>query len=201
MAERQEDRYPLAWPNSWPRTKAGNRKASPFRKYGRALTMADATDRLMGEVGRLGARSAILSTNVELSLKGLPYSNARQPEDVGAALYFKLSGQDRVLACDRWNRVEDNVAAIAQHIDALRRIDRYGVGTLYQAFAGYQKQLPGGESWWIVLGFEQPPTSWSVVESRHSELATKHHPDRGGDPATMAKINAARDTARRELVG
>lgn len=195
----QEDRYPLSWPVSWPRTKAYQRKAAPFRSHGRPLSMADATDRLMGEVQRLGAGSAILSTNVELSIKGLPYSQAKQPDDPGAALYFKLSGQDRVLACDRWNRVEDNVAAIAQHIDALRRIDRYGVGTLYQAFAGYQKQLPGGESWWVVLGFEQPPTSWSTVENRHAELAVKHHPDRGGNAETMAKINAARDTARREL--
>jgi hypothetical protein len=33
--------------------------------------------------------------------------------------------------------VADNIAAIAAHIDAIRRQDRYGVGTLDQAFAGY----------------------------------------------------------------
>jgi hypothetical protein len=59
-------------------------------------------------------------------------------------VYFKLHGKDRVLACDKWDRVADNIAAIAAHIDAIRRQDRYGVGTIDQAFAGYSALPPPG---------------------------------------------------------
>lgn len=40
---------------------------------------------------------------------------------------------------------------------------------------------------------------WAAVEARFKELARQHHPDVGGDPVLMAKLNAARDAARLEL--
>ena len=56
-------------------------------------------------------------------------------------MYFKLDSvpEGLVLACDRWLRVEDNIAAVAAHIGALRGIDRWGVGSVRQAFAGYKR--------------------------------------------------------------
>lgn len=201
MTTPQQQRYPLAWPAGWRRTDRVRRRRAAFRSRGRSLTMADAIGRLQGEIDRLGATGAILSTNVELRLDGLPRSGQPAPVDPGAALYFLLKKQPRCLACDTWDRVEDNVAAIAQHIDALRRIDRYGVGTMEQAFAGYKALAAEASPWWTVLEFEDRPTSFVVVEQRHTELSKRHHPDVGGDTHVMAKINAARDAARIDLVG
>ncbi len=161
--------------------------------------MSAAIQRLSGELSRLGAAHEILSTNVVTRLDGLPRSGQPEPTDPGAAVYFTLKGKPRCLACDTWDRAADNVAAIAQHIDALRRIDRYGVGTMEQAFAGYAALPSAAGSWFVVLEFDKPPTSWEVVEARYMELAKKHHPDAGGSVDTMAKINAARDTAREEF--
>ena len=136
-------RYPLSWPAGWKRTPARERQRAEFarvvkawdvtigkavRKGERPLTVYDAILRLTAELHRLDAEEEILSTNVQVRLDGLPRSN--QPADPGAAVYFILKHKPLALACDRWTRVADNVAAIAQHIDALRRIDRYGVGSL-----------------------------------------------------------------------
>jgi len=209
-------RYPLSWPTGWVRTPRHERRRAAFaatgaplglgstRRSTRPLTVSDALGRLDGELRRLGATEELLSTNVRVRLDGLPRSGEPEPEDPGAACYFALKGKPTTLACDRWTRVADNIAAIAQHIDALRRIDRYGVGTLAQAFAGYAALPPkGGETdWRIVLAFH-PDRNGTLtladVEARYRELARLHHPDLGGDPEQMARLNEARDAARREL--
>lgn len=208
-------RYPLSWPTGWARTKSHQRERATFRssrlstftnqlgqhvttRNAKALTVSDAIKRLSGELSRLGATDEILSTNVETRLDGLPRSNQPEPSDPGAAVYFKLKGKPRCLACDKWNRVADNIAAIAQHIDALRRIDRYGVGTMEQAFAGYAALPPSADDWRTVFGLSQSATM-ADVEAKFRTLAIQHHPDRGGDPAVMSKLNAARDAAKKDL--
>lgn len=190
-------RYPLAWPTGWARTPRHKRQRAAFRSGGRRLSVFDAIKRLSAEVDRLGATNEILSTNVETRLDGLPRSNQPEPMDGGAALYFRLKGAPRCLACDKWNRVADNIAAIAQHIDALRRIDRYGVGTLEQAFAGYAALPPKADPW-DVLGVPRTATRNQILDA-HRSLATQHHPDKGGTDEQMARINAARDEALRVL--
>ena len=207
MSEQQ--RYPLAWPVGWKRTPATERQRAAFAKTltvpGDALrlaskrtvplTIADAARRLEGELERLGATEPVLSTNQPLRLDGTPRSDLREPADPGAAVYFRLKGKPRCLACDRWTRVADNVAAVAQHIDALRRIERYGVGTMDQAFAGYAALPPSPADWWIVLQVSPDATS-AQVDDAYRRLARASHPDSGGSHDQMARLNAARDAAR-----
>jgi len=199
------------WPSGWKRTPGASRLRAKFGKqsYDRfadgserytgrqSLTVSQALGRLQLELDRLGARDILVSTNVELRLDGLPRSGRNAPEDPGAAVYFKLKGKPRCLACDKWRSVADNLASSAAHVDALRAIDRYGVGTLDQAFAGYA-QLPAAPvDWWIVLGI--PATSGpEEIDRAYKALARKHHPDVGGDPSQMAKLNQARDLALQE---
>jgi len=213
-------RYPLAWPATWPRTHAANRQRATFSKsitetqttrdaQGRDvherkrrtldLSSADAAARLEDQIERLGGTGPILSTNQRLRMDGRPKQNEGEPADVGAAVYFRLKGKPRCLACDKWDRVADNVAALAAHIDALRRIDRYGVGTLDQAFAGYTALPPASTDWRAVFEFNGGSPTFADVDSKYRALAAVHHPDRGGDPQMMARINMARDAARNEL--
>jgi len=42
-------------------------------------------------------------------------------------------------------------------------------------------------------------TSKDQLQAIYRRLAAAHHPDRGGDPAKMAELNAARDEALLEL--
>jgi hypothetical protein len=198
-------RYPLAWPAGWVRTLPGRRTRASFstkHSTDRRLSVYTAVQRLEAELDRLGARSPVLSTNVELRLDGRPRSD-NEPRDPGAAVYFQFKGRATVLACDRYNRVADNIAAIAAHIDALRRIDRYGVGTLEQALAGY-KALPADTAadWRTVFGFAggSSPTR-DQVEDAFRRLARERHPDHGGSDDAMQHLNRAREFAVQELEG
>jgi hypothetical protein len=209
-------RYPLAWPHGWPRDQ-GRRKAARFysatqyhgvgtsyMKSGK-VTISDALDRLERELARLGVNDSevIVSTNLVLGSRGAPLSNQAEPRDPGAAVYFSLKGKDRVLACDRWDRTADNLAAIAAHIDAIRRVDRYGVGTLDQAFAGYDALPPPGADnrppWRKVLGFlDGQLVTAADIEIHFRDRAKQHHPGLGGSQEAMAQLNEARDAALRE---
>lgn len=191
-----EERFPLSWPGGWKRTPAHQRTRAKFSRNRAPLTLAQAVDRLAAELRRLGATREILSTNVALRLDGMPRSGQAQPSDPGAALYFKLRGADRALACDRWTRVEDNIAAIAAHVEALRAIDRYGVGSVDQAFAGYVAiGHAAGADWWLELGVPEHATL-DAIDAAYKAKARAVHPDAGGSHEQMARLNAARDAAR-----
>jgi hypothetical protein len=207
----QATRWPLSWPAGWPRTKPGLRKAAKFSKTRTAsigtstftrkedLTVFDAVKRLTEELRRLGASAGteVLSTNLVTRLDGLPRSDQRAPEDPGAAVYFRLKGQPRVLACDRWTRVADNIAAIAAHIEAIRAVDRYGVGSLEQAFAGYVTLPEAATDWWVILGVP-PNATWEDANAAFLRLAQAAHPDKqGGSHEQMARLSEAREKARK----
>lgn len=199
-------RYPLSWPTGWKRaSRHGGNKFTPFTSRGGKITTYDATTRLDRELDRLGATSAILSTNLRLGMRGDPLSAQPEPADRGVAVYFKMKGKDRVLACDVYTTVAGNIAAIAAHIDALRRIDRYGVGTLDQAFAGYDAlPSPGAHNrppWRKVFGFkDEQDVSTETIQGAYRELAKLMHPDlQGGSHEAMAGLNEARDAALQEL--
>lgn len=192
MAEQQA--YPLSWPEGWARTLGALRRRWPCAYSSRQHSMQDSTDFLEGELRRLKASKAVLSSNMPRRLDGRPYSNAAQPADQGVAVYFELKGKPISLACDKWNRVEDNVWAIAKHIESLRGQDRWGVGSIEQAFRGYMAlPAPGestGSSWWNVLGV---PINASPEQVRQAYriLVKKHHPDSGGDAELFHRVMKA----------
>lgn len=210
--------FPLQWPTWLPRTPATHRQPAKFvtakemwRDQGNGagyryrdrspVSVAAARERLQREIDRLGATHVTLSTNVELRLDGQPRSDRREPDDPGAALYFMLRGKPICLPCDRWTRVADNITAIAKHIEALRGQDRWGVGTVEQAFAGYAALPPAGHiDWRAVLQLHRAEqVSRADVEQAFKRLAFDRHPDRGGSDSMMADLNLARDQALREV--
>jgi hypothetical protein len=193
-------RYPLEWPNGWTRTRPSDRIDAPFRRYKVRLSVIDALTRLETELDRLGALAATLSSNVSLRLDGRIRGD-ETPADPGAAVYFRFKGKATVLACDRFLRVADNIAAIAGHIEAIRRVERYGVGTIEQALAGY-KALPADSAanWRAVFGFAADASpSIAQLDAVYKQAAREHHPDVGGSDVAMAHLNRARDYALAEL--
>jgi hypothetical protein len=174
-------RYPLDWPAGWPRTPARDRREALFghasdrvfergdgtkytsRTMVRGRTMTQALGALRAELGRLCghlADAAVISTNVEVRQDGLPYANRRPPEDPGVAVYFRRpvrggAAQAQCIPCDRFDRVPDNLYAVAKCIEALRGLERWGGRMLDAAFTGF-KALPA-------LGTGRP--SWSAARS------------------------------------
>ena len=78
-----------------------------------------------------------MSSNIPRGKQGSPISNIGVLKDPGVAVYFTIKEKPVSLACDKWVHVEDNIWAIAKHIEALRGQERWGVGSIEQAFAGY----------------------------------------------------------------
>ena len=108
--------YPLSWPTNRPRTSSWRRTRSKFD-----TTFAVARDELLRELKRLGAKGVVLSTNIELRQDGLPYAGRRQPDDVGVAVYFTHKGRQVCFACDRWDKIEDNIRAVTKTVEAINK--------------------------------------------------------------------------------
>jgi hypothetical protein len=188
--------YPTNWPVGRPRT--AQRKSALFRHEGRAILFDQAVRRLGEQVALVTPigkphrmLELTLSTNHELRADGRPRRDRGIPSDPGVAFFFELDGKPHLLACDRWDTVADNIAAIAAHIEALRGQERWGVATLHEAFAGHVA-LPSPEQWWQVLGLTAAAPV-DLIQRRYRELARRDHPDTGGSEAAMARLNAARD--------
>ena len=213
--------YPLQWPAGWRRIQADRRKRAGFHDKepvyrndpatGRqvlthyrkaALSIGDSLERVLAELSAmgLGREHIVISTNVPLRQDGLPYSQRiSTPKDPGAAVYWKNGKTTRCMAVDRYDRVADNLAAIAATLQAMRAIERHGgAQILDRAFVGF-KQLMAPEQWWQVLGLDSPDVTAEKIQDAWLEQAKKHHPDRGGEDAHMARINAARDHGLEEI--
>lgn len=202
--------YPLQWPHGRPRKPDSLRKRAAFGKkvnngrwlQTKDLTVADALGRLQDELDRIGARHPVVSTNLETRLDGLPRSGQTEPRDPGVALYFQLGGQPHCMPCDTYDRVADNIAAIAKHIEATRAIDRFGVASVREMFTGFQAlPAPGTKrSWRAVMGFAAFDGVTPVeIDARFKKLAKERHPDAGGSADAMAELNAAKAEALKEI--
>jgi hypothetical protein len=199
----QETAYPLSWPTTQRRHLARNR--ANFKRDRRPLSVADAIDRLEYQLSllRVNLASVIVSTNLQPTLRGTPRSGQGEPQDPGVAVYFNFAKKKTALACDIWDRVADNIASIAAHVEALRAIERYGVGTLEQAFRGYQQleDFSAGVPWRRVLGLKDDDVvTLEIVKTKYRELAKLYHTDiNGSDHTQIARLNVAMEQAREDL--
>lgn len=208
--------HPLCWPHGWRRTPAHKRTRAKFiGKKGRwsdgagyqapqGLSIEQGTQRILRELERMGIQisTVIISSDLRLRQDGLPYSSqATSRLDQGVAVYWHDKGGTRCMAIDRYDRIADNLGAIAATIEAMRAIERHGgAEILDRAFTGFLA-LPNpaaDETPHAVLGVSESATE-SEVEYAYRRLAMQCHPDRGGSPSQMARINAARDQMRAKL--
>ena len=201
--------HPLTWPPGWPRRSATARTTARFskkeRQYSKSpdsngrlnswttskeLTIAEAVSRVRTVIKQMGVSDddLVISTNLELRLDGLPRSGQREPSDPGAAVYWRDRGATRCMAIDRYDRVADNLAAIAATLDAMRAIERHGgAEILDRAFTGFSAlPPPAGEAWWDVLGVPANARS-AEIKAAYQRKRSVAHPDNGG---TSEKFDA-----------
>lgn len=195
MADR---RYPLHWPEGWPRTPAHKRRKSAY-----TVSETSAREDLLHSLRLMGGSKVILSTNVELRLDGLPYANRRAPVDPGVAVYWTRNAVEESMAIDIHPTVRENYRAIGQAIDALRQLDRCGAPeVLKRAFTGFAAlpEKASESSWRAVMGFGSRDgiTSIDVLE-RFRKLSKVAHPDAGGTSEFFIRLCQARDAALQEV--
>jgi hypothetical protein len=195
------ERYPLQWPEGWPRTLPQRRKSDSRYK----VSETRARDDLLHSIALFGAnhRSVVLSTNIKLRQDGLPYANRPRLDDPGVAVYWtdRSTKKDWVLACDAWAHIRDNYRAIGLTVEGLRLIQRAGASQLLdRAYTGFAA-LPAStkKPWREVFRFETEPNSFDEVRRRYHELVRENHPDHGGSNAAMHDLNDAFAEAKKEM--
>ena len=208
-----ETAYPLTWPIGWPRTPRERRKDGRFHRRDMGhlyrikndVTVSGAVGRIMEELGRftrvgrphrVRMDEIVISTNLALRNDGLPRSGQRAPEDPGVAVYFTLDGAPQCIPCDHYTTVEQNLAAVAATIEALRTLERHGSGIMKRAFTGFQA-LPhlAEDPWWIVLGVPDD-APLDVIEKRYLKLRSLYHPDHGGSAEQFSRTQKAWEQAQ-----
>ncbi len=214
--------FPLTWPAHWPRIPAPIRKRGKFSTMVRPvsggyadkerLTIADGVNRVLVQVQRLGVDAdaeIIISTNAASRRDGLPRSSDGEPLDPGCAVYWSRGGERECMAIDLYDRLADNLAAVAATIESMRGIERHGgAQILGRAFQGF-KLLPattsatmGVEAAWETLA--QAATGASAPPERHRNedyarslcriARGRTHPDTGGEPGRFDLVQTAAAT-------
>jgi hypothetical protein len=190
-----EGGFPRELTNSW------ERNSSPFGK-----TWTEVQELLERELRFLKYRtgSVVLQTAhspYDVRKDGRLRSDVRRPEHPGVVLKFEVydSEQKRYVPmsfeCDRFTEWKANVRAIADAMEALRKVDRYGVsggGKQNAHYEGY-KALPAANGFTdddfadgMLAGFiahysEFAPfeilKSQDVLTKAYKQAARKLHPD------------------------
>jgi hypothetical protein len=201
--------------DQWPGEFTKDRQPSPF-----SATWTDTVDILDRELYQLDARNAVLQlavTEQQCRRDGWIRADAR-PQHPGVILSFDSVHGPLRYHTDRFmNRGwagylpgwQSNVRAIALGLEALRRVDRYGITRAGEQYRGWNALPPGGP---VELGAAMTVdeaartlADWSgqdgllgvndpdVINAAWRRAARDHHPDHGGDPEQFRRITEARD--------
>jgi len=144
-----------------------------------------------------------------LKRNGETYSNFRQPDDVGVAVYWVTREYgEKSIACDKWVTVQENLHALRLSFDAFRLIQRAGATqVLERAFTAFG-ELPGAVNvrverpWYEVFGFPKELVqhlTLAMAEAKYRELAQQVHPDRTGSDTLMIELNQARERMQKDF--
>lgn len=168
--------FPLQWPLGFERSKV--KEYSNFK-----CTLAQARDGVLYELEKLGATNYRISSNVPVKRDGQMYGSMKAIDgDNGIAVYFTWKGKQRVLACDAYYSLWENLRAIEKSLDAMRGLGRWKVSNILDAaFTGFKTLAESND-----LGFE-------VTKENYKALVKKYHPDNPdtGDIEMFLKIQEA----------
>lgn len=141
------------------------------------------------ELDQLGAENGVIELAVresDIRLDGWPYAHAR-PEHPGVIVSFDSKHGPLRYGTDAFPDWQENVRAIALGLEALRKVDRYGIGKRGEQYAGW-KQLESGSQRLVERGVE-------LIEAAGGERQAlkRHHPDaEGGSAEDFRAVQAAR---------
>lgn len=202
MAFDQISASPLTWPAGWGRTPKDKRRRAKFNVDRRELSVINGTDRVLAELRALGVASGgfIVSTNLLLRRDGLHRSDQREPIDPGAAVYWEIQGKpSSVMAIDHYDRVADNLGAIAATLEALRAVSRHGGGAILErAFTGFTALPPPlvpNRTPWQILGLGEGASEAAIDAAWRGKIRQFRITNPGGDHVDEPGVNAARDAA------
>lgn len=190
------------------RLKAGPRdQSSPF-----SAAWSSTLDLLDRELWHLGVRNEFVlqidCTEADLRLDGQLRANARPGSPAVAIAVESRSKGSLLFTCGRFHDWKDNVRAIALGLEALRKVDRYGITESDEQYRGWQALPPGTPMPAAKMTYEEACRTvaeladctfvgcdWvqKDLTGMYRKAALRCHPDHGGDPATFHRLTEARN--------
>lgn len=162
---------------------------------------------LKKELRQINASKVVIQIDLpesKIRHDGLLYSNAR-PDFQGVILSFESKHGHLRYLTDSFDDWQQNLRAIALGLEALRKVDRYGITSSGEQYTGW-KSLPAGEgevydvhtaAAFIAKHSGYKPldiiTKEGVRVCAYREAARKLHPDKGGDQALFNKLQKAKE--------
>lgn len=192
-----------------PKPPKGGRRKSTF-----SASWTKTLNDLEREMEHLKARDIVIeaeTTRDQIRNDGWPYSNARMGPTV-AISFASVHGPMRY-ECGTFNHWQDNLRSIGLTLAALRAVDRYGATTSAEQYRGFAALPPPSAAEfrskddaarfvWITAGwpseelerlqFRRCIDDADVLRKVYRDAATKAHPDAGGAPGVMEKLNRAK---------
>lgn len=201
-----EIRFEPLDPRTWPGA------PTPFRTSSRfGCGYATTVDELQRELRAVGATSAVIELELhegDIRRDGNPYANAKPASPMVRLSFEHRKAGPLRFACDRYSTWPENLRAIVKTLEALRAVDRYGATRANEQYRGWAR-LPeragapfasaeaAARFLYEAAGLEfQQEGAWTrgprAVDALYRAAAGRHHPDKGGDTARMARVNEAR---------
>lgn len=187
----------------WPGQHTEERRSSPF-----SAPWSSTLELLKRELRFLDAQNIVVQLDIDerdLRLDGYPLANARA-KSPGVILAFDSKYGPLRYPCDTFANWDDNLRGIALAMEALRKVDRYGVTKRGEQYTGWKALPAGGETSttmtaataaqvYSTMGGGAPQTILGDSEyaaAVYRRAARAAHPDTGGTDEEFQLLQEAR---------
>lgn len=173
------------WPGELTRHR---RRASFTANWGSTVSL------LESELRQLSAKLVVLQlaiTEEDIRLDGKPRAHARA-EHPGVIIAFESKWGPLKFAVDTFTTWQDNLRAIALGMEALRKVDRYGVTRRGEQYTGW-KAIPASTD--PADQIQTREQARVLIDSYGGLTAAVKatHPDTGGDSDEFRKVMRAKE--------
>lgn len=185
----------------WPEAFTEVRRTSQFSaSYGQTLELLDR------ELVNLDAEAVVIQLDLDerdIRLDGRPRVSAR-PGHPGVIVAFESRYGPLQYATDVFDRWQHNLRAIALGLEALRKVDRYGITRRGEQYTGWRAIESGGETtddFEAAVNFIRAHSDIYLDADQLDQVAfgratrkaaMRLHPDQGGDAEQFQRLQRAR---------
>jgi hypothetical protein len=181
------------------RTGGKGTEISPFR-----ASWSQTEQLLDRELRLLRATTVILLIDVnepDIRLDGKLRATARPLSSACAIQFDSRTKGSLLIGCGRFRHWQDNVRAIALGLEALRKVERYGIVQANEQYEGWRALPEGGttdvtdidRAWKVIALLADVDETEARLDGRYAyRLALKRaHPDHGGAAAAFRALQEA----------
>lgn len=185
--------------DTWPGELTKDRLRSPFGGWGDTAALMD---RELRHLGADSYRSMLVATD-QIRTDGSGFLKGATVAHQGVVLTFGSRFGPLKYACDRFDDMGSNIRAIALGLEALRRVERYGISRRGEQYQGYRQlaaavvEMTPEIARNTIAKFSGIPAASlhdpDVLTAAWRLAAKRTHPDAGGNVEDAKAVNEARE--------